>query len=139
VAGDDVEVVVEEVEEEGGDEAPKAVAKAKAKAPALDPALLDQISKAFGMDDLSAFVAEAREAMEKVPVLESVIKDLQDGDDTRLAEKISPPAAKFAWMGKNRASEAADTKVSDDDPVGKAGPEVPWLSEATGTEPVAVQ
>jgi hypothetical protein len=139
VAGDDVEVVVEEVEEEGGDEAPKAVAKAKAKAPALDPALLDQISKAFGMDDLSAFVAEAREAMEKVPVLESVIKDLQDGDDTRLAEKISPPAAKFAWMGKNRASEADDTKVKEGDADAEVVPGIPWLNEVTGTEPAKIQ
>lgn len=139
VAGDDVEVVVEEVSED--EEAPKAVAKSKAptKTPALDPALLDQISKAFGMEDLSAFVAEAREAIEKVPMLEGVIKEMREGDDTRLAEKISPPAAKFAWMGKNRASDSEDTKVGEDDELANSAPEVPWLNEVTGTTPVPVQ
>lgn len=134
VAGDDVEVDVQEVEEEA-EEAPVA----KSKIPDLSQEMVDRLAKEFHLDDLSEFVTEAKEALEKVPLLEGVIKQMQDGSDKKLAEAISPPAARFAWARKARASESDDTVLGDDDELANAAPEVPWLSEATNTKPIPVQ
>jgi hypothetical protein len=100
-------------------------------------AIVDQVLKELDVEGLNEFVLQAKEAMEKVPVLEQVIKDMQGNADQKLAEKISPPASRYAWASKNRASAADENKITKD----KAQELVPalgdnWLSEATGTSPL---
>lgn len=121
----------------------------KAEAPAAEPALavqvnvadlLEQIKKELDIDGLSATIAQLQDEAEKVPVLEALVKDLSASKDDALAEMIAPPAVKFAWSQKARASQSSDNLVKEGDPLEKAGPKVPdgaWLSQATGTVPVS--
>lgn len=101
-----------------------------------------KVMKEMDVPGLNAFVVLAQEAMEKVPVLEALIKEMQTGEDEKLAEKLTPPAARFAWSQKNRPSQADETKITDEDEkLKKSVPGVPegyWLSEATQTAPVVV-
>jgi hypothetical protein len=76
---------------------------------------------------------------EKVPVLEALVKELVKDNSEKLAEMIEPPAAKFIWQNKARASQSKETVLTDsedDEKLKKAKPELGWLSEATGTQPV---
>lgn len=112
-----------------------------APVPATDPAMdaiLERISKELDIPGLNDFVLLAKDAIEKVPVLEKAIKELSAGEDERLAEKIAPKPG-FAWS--KRPSESADTVVKEEDPLKKAAPTPGknWLSEITGTEPVKAQ
>lgn len=80
--------------------------------------------------------------MEKVPVLEQLIKDLQGAKNDDLAQMLTPPAGRFAWSQKARASESNETKINAEDKLAGKKPGVPegyWLSEATGTAPVAAE
>ena len=101
-------------------------------------AIVKAIGEQFDIEGLNLFVSEAKEAMEKVPVLEELVKSLRDGEDTKLAEKISPPITKqMAW---SRASQSSENVVSEDDKIVKEKPKGNWFSEATNTEPLeAVQ
>jgi hypothetical protein len=103
-------------------------------------AILKQFGDSIDIDGLNDFVAAAQDAMEKVPILESLIKDLKSDQDEELAEKISPKIEKsFAWSSK-RASIRQDTILQKDDEndekLKKSKPETHWLSEISGVEPV---
>lgn len=114
-----------------------------APAPVMDEKqLIDRVLKELDINGLNEFVTQAREAMEKVPVLESLIKELQGTQEEKLAEKLTPPAARFAWSVAARPSQSEKTVVKEDDPLTKATPGVPagyWLSELTKTAPVKSQ
>lgn len=107
-------------------------------APTMDE-ILDRVFKELGAEELSKEFATLKEAAEKVPVLEALIKQLVGSQDEKLADMINPPIQKnFAWMEK-RASQREDTKLKEEDEedkkLVKAGPEM-WLSEATHTTPI---
>jgi len=103
--------------------------------------IVAQVAKEFGMEDLSEQFALLKEKADKVDALELLVKELVKSKDEQLAEMIAPPAAKsFAWMNKARASQSKETELDEKDEsdtvLKKSGPEY-WLSEATGTQPIA--
>jgi len=102
-------------------------------------AILKAVSEQFDIEGLNAFVKEAQEAIEKVPVLEELVKSLSGDNDEKLAEKIAPPITKkMAWT--TRPSQSKDNHINEADEKDKllkqSGPKH-WLSEVTGVEPVA--
>lgn len=120
-----------------------AVAKAQA-APADAKDIIAAVLKELDVEGLNAFLTEAKTAMDKVPVLEDVIKSMQAGADQALAEKITPPASKFVWMRSERASTSDSTKVTEDEKDKKLSKSAPglganWLNEITGTQPMEVE
>lgn len=111
--------------------------KQDASAPDLE-AILKAVSERFDIAGLNEFVTKANEAIERVPVLEQLVKDLNEDTDEKLAEKIAPAVTqKMAWT--LRPSQSADNKVDEtkdaDKKLVKSKP-VHWLSEITDTEPV---
>lgn len=108
--------------------------------PAIDDAavkaLVERLSKEFDIPGLNEFVAQAKEAMEKVPLLEKALTQYAASEDERLAEKIAPKPL-FAW---SRASESTGNIVKEDDELARRvpNPGENWLSVATNTQPVAV-
>lgn len=113
-------------------------------APQVDE-IVAKLVKEMDLPGLSAFVTEAKEAMSKVEVLESLVKDLQGTKDEDLAKALTPPAARFAWSKENRPS-MQDGNVLDetkeDKELKKSVPGVPegyWLSEVTGTAPLKAE
>jgi hypothetical protein len=104
-------------------------------------AIVEAVVKETGMEELSKQFAVIFEAAEKVPMLEQLVKDLsRDGDD-KLAEILTPPASRFAWMSKQAASKSTDNKVDETKPADKVLKSLSphWLSDATGTAPVQAQ
>ncbi len=59
--------------------------------------LVKQLTEKLDLDGLNAFVAQAQEAMDKVPLLEAMVKEMQKSDDEKLASALTPPAMRFAW------------------------------------------
>lgn len=117
-------------------------------APALSAKDLEAIVKAVGdkydMDGLNAYLADAQTAIEKVPVLEELVKSLAEGQDDALAEKISPKAG-FVWsVQKARASQSDKSKLEEgneaDEKLKKSAPhfdpDVDWLSAQTNIAPI---
>ena len=100
--------------------------------------IVSELMKAMDIEGLNAFVTQAKEAMEKVEVLENLVKNLQGEQDEKLAEKISPPVSLFAWSQEKRASQSQENLV-DTEEKKKNAPGVPegyWLSDVTGTSPI---
>lgn len=112
-------------------------------APQVDiQAVVEQVIKETGMEELSAKFAQLFEAAEKVEALEGLVKDLQRDTDEKLAEKLTPPAQRFAWMKQASASgsndNVLDEKVEKDKALKSAIGSQHWLSEATGTQAAVV-
>lgn len=132
------EAGIESKEKEKETPAP-APAEKPATVPADMQAIIKQVEDQFGMKDLAEYIATLAKEVEKVPLLEAVIKELQGGEDDRLAEKLTPKAARYVWMKENRPSESPATVVAEDDPLKKAKPEANWLAEVFGDQPQKVQ
>lgn len=101
--------------------------------------VVKKVLETLDVEGLNDFLTKAQEAMEKVPVLEELVRTMQSGQDERLAEMIKPPASRFVWARKERASGSTTNVVKSDSPEAKAAPGVPddyWLSQVTGTRPV---
>jgi len=103
-------------------------------------AILKAVRADLDVDGLNAMLVGASEAMEKVPVLEALVKELSANKEEELAEMISPrTSASFIWQ-KSRASESKENVVDEsneaDAKLKKSAPEVPWLSQVTGTAPL---
>lgn len=118
--------------------APKEEVPPVAEAKALT---VDEVLKAMDIEGLNAFVAQAKEDHEKIPVLEELVKQLQGNQDDKLAEKLTPPAARFTWSQEKRASQSEDTVIpkEEKDKVKPGVPEGYWLSDVTNTAPVVVE
>lgn len=118
--------------------APKEEVPPAAEAKALT---VDEVLKAMDIEGLNAFVAQAKEDHEKIPVLEELVKQLQGDQDDKLAEKLTPPAARFTWSQEKRASQSEDTVIpkEEKDKVKPGVPEGYWLSDVTNTAPVVVE
>jgi len=109
----------------------------KAAVPDMET-ILKAVSDQFDIKGLNAFVQKAQDAIEKVVVLEELVKALSGDNDEKLAEKIAPPVTqKMAWT--MRASQSKDNHLNEADDKDKllkqSGPKH-WLSEVTGVEPV---
>lgn len=126
----------------------------KQPAPVAQPptemqAILKAVGDYFQMDDLNAFVAQAQENVQKIEVLESVVKDLSASSEDQLARALTPPIAKWNWARAAQASQSDSTKLSkdknkteEDEKLAKSVPGVPegyWLSEAAGSQPIPAQ
>ena len=104
-------------------------------------AIMAEVSKELDVPGLNQFLTEAKEAMEKVPLLEQLVKNIQTDTDEAVADAVSGrKPIDLVW--KSRASAKDDNVIGDeteeDKALQKASPASHWLSEATGTEPVAV-
>lgn len=108
-------------------------------------AIVDKIVKELDIEGLNAFVAQARENLAKVQVLEEVVKELSKSNDEQLEKALTPPVSRFAWSQENRPSQSDGTKLkkdgSDEDKkLSDLQPGVPedyWLSKATNTVPIS--
>ena len=102
--------------------------------------LIAKILKELDIEGLNEFVAKAQEAMEKIPVLEELVKELSGNQEEKLAELIVPPMSKkMAW---SRPSESKKNVVKETDPLLDEVPRLSkdmWLSEVTGTEPIKIE
>lgn len=114
---------------------PEAQAQAVVPDDATISALMERFSKEFDIPGLSQFVEQAKDAMEKVPVLEKAIKELAGTEEEHLAEMIAPKPT-LAWSLRPSASEA--NIVKEDDPLKDRvpNPGENWLSAVTNTQPV---
>ena len=116
-------------------ETPEAPPQAETTPAPVDP--VAEVLKAIHVDELNAFVAEAKEMKGKVETLEALVKDLSVKQEEKLAEMIAPPAQKFLeWASKSRASQDEKTEVKEGDPLKDAAPSLGWLNELTGTAPL---
>jgi hypothetical protein len=101
------------------------------------PDLVAQVMKELDIDGLNAFVTEAKTAMDKVSILEALVKEMTINQDEKLADMIAPPITKtMAW---SRPSEEKDNIIKKSDPLTKTVAGLPdgyWLSEATKTAPI---
>ena len=105
--------------------------------------MIKAVEASIDIPGLNDWVTMANESIEKVPVLEEIVKSLLTSQDDRLAEALTPPASRLAWAQKSRASQDDATilkpKNKKDDELSKAAPAIPddyWLSQATQTAPV---
>ena len=93
--------------------------------------------KELDIEGLNDFVTKAQEAMAKIPILESLVKELSTSNDEKLAEMIAPPVSrKLAWA---RPSESEKNIAKESDALVESKPGIPkgyWLSELTGTSPI---
>lgn len=107
--------------------------------PTIPDHVMKEIVEKLDIPALSEFVAKANAEMEKIPVLEGLVKQLLAGNDEVLANMISPPAgATLAWseIQKARASESDKNTVQEGDTLLENKPQLGWLSEATNTRPI---
>lgn len=116
---------------------PEPVAEQKT-APVQD---IQALVKELGLDELSEWVAKAKEDLEKIPLLEAALKELSTTKEEKVAEMISPPAApRLSWMTEIRKENSEKNIVKEDDPLKDAKPGLSggWLSEVTQTTPMEV-
>ena len=96
-----------------------------------------KVLKELDIEGLNDFVTKAQEAMAKIPILESLVKELSTSNDEKLAEMIAPPVSrKLAWA---RPSESEKNIAKESDALVESKPGIPkgyWLSELTGTSPI---
>lgn len=105
-------------------------------------AVVKAVGEKFGMNELSEQFSALRDQAEKVPVLEELVKSMNEDSNEALADLIDPPVgATFSWMTK-RASQNKETVLKQNDEKDKklseSSPELDWLSKATNTKPIAV-
>ena len=106
------EAGVKEAEKTEEKEVEKETAPAPAKAESTDE-IVAKVLKEMDVEGLQEYLAKANEALEKVPVLEGLVKDLSQKQDEKLAEMITPKAErKFLWS-KARASESDKTVIKE--------------------------
>jgi len=114
---------------------------------ALIEAVVKAVGDKFGMEALNEYLSQAQDALERVPVLEELVKSLAENQDEALAEKISPKAGEFIWVQKVRASQRDDTALKDgdekDEKLKKSAPRLDpaedWLAMQTGVQPIRMQ
>lgn len=104
---------------------------------------LDAIIKELGIEELNEFLIEMKEKVERVELLEGIVKELSQNQDAVLAEKISPPIQKALIWRKARSSESEDNLLKknneEDEKLKESMPKTHWLNESTHTEAVSVQ
>jgi len=103
-----------------------------------------EVLKQLDIDGLNEFVTKAQEAMEKIPVLEELVKELSTNQEDKLAEMINPPISKkMAWSRPSESKEnILKEGVKKDEKLKEQVPGIPeemWLSQATGTVPIKVE
>lgn len=140
------------IEQKQAKETPEAETPTAETTPPEFDVLMEKISKELDIEGLNEFVVLAKESMEKVPMLERIIKAQQEQivklgaeSDEQLAEMISPKVGpKFSWS--KRASESDETVIEGEE-LEKAKKKVPgipdgedwWLSNDLGVTPVMAE
>lgn len=109
---------------------------------ALTKQIIAKVGDEFDINGLNAFAAKTQDSMEKVQLLEDLVKELTGNREDELAEMINPPAGRFAWSIEKRKSTSDDNLLKKDDKEDqellKAGPQASdWLSNLTHTVPVS--
>jgi len=111
----------------------------------LTAGIVEAVKKEFHVDELNAFVASAQTELEKIPLLEGLVKDLRKTRDEELVEELTPPLSRYAWANENRPSESNQTELKkeseEDEELKKANPhgidpDTEWLSASTHTMPI---
>lgn len=114
--------------------------KATVDVEAITAQVFERISKELDVEGLNSYLSDLQESAAKVPVLESLVKELAKDQSEKVAEMIEPPAAKTLVWQKARASQNKENVLDETDEndkvLKKAKPELGWLSEATGTQPI---
>lgn len=110
---------------------------------AIASQVFDRVAKELDVEGLNEYLSTLQENAAKVPVLEALVKNLATDNAEKLAEMIEPPTAKTLVWQKARASQSKDSildeEKEEDKILKKAQPELGWLSQATGTQPVATK
>lgn len=108
---------------------------------ALDiDAILKAVDEHLDVPGLSAVIEQMKDAVEKVPVLELALKEMQKSTDDALAEKIAPRiTGKLSWTmaASNSDKNIVNKDKEEDKKLSESKPEVHWLAEIAGVEPVA--
>lgn len=103
-------------------------------------AILKEVETRLDIPGLNEFVKLAKAEMEKVPLLEEVIKQMKTTKEEEVAKMIEAPvASRMAWS--KRPSQATDNVVKETDELLKQAPKLDpanWLSQVTNTEPLEV-
>jgi len=102
--------------------------------------LIAKVLKELDIESLNEFVSNAQEAMEKISVLEDLVKELTGNQEEKLAELIEPPITKkMAWSRPSESKKNIINKGDENDAklVNKR-PEL-WLSDLTGTVPITIE
>jgi len=111
-------------------------------------AILKAVGEEYDIEGLNQAFATMQESIEKVPLLENVIKqqqekilELQGEQDEALAQKLTPPAGRFAWSKENRASASDKTVVDGEEKeeLEKSAAGIPddySISQQTGIQPL---
>lgn len=110
----------------------------------LTKQIVAAVGKQYQLKEIGEYVAKAHESLERVPLLEEMVKELRRTRDDEVADQLTAPVSRTAWMRENRPSASDDTelkKESDEDKkLEKAGPSDVgseyWLSKLTKTVPV---
>lgn len=102
--------------------------------------LIEQVLKELDIDGLNEFVTNAQTAMDKVSVLEELVKELSANQEEKLAEMIDPPISKkLAWSRPSESKDNLVKETKEDKKLKESTPGLPegfWLSQATGTAPI---
>lgn len=122
-------------------EEPKVETPVVEPAPVAPPApntdeIVAKVLKELDIEGLQDFLKKSQESIEKVPVLEKLVKDLSGDRDDWFAEKITPPAEKkFLW---SRPSQDPTNVVKEGEEQELKPPAIPdnWLADALGTTPI---
>jgi len=132
-----------ESKEKKEETAPVTDAPAPVNVEAIAAQVFERVTKELDVDGLNEYLSNLQANSQKVPILEALVKEMAQGNDDKLAAMIEPPAAKTLVWQKARASQSnesvLDETKEEDKKLKKAKPELGWLSEATGTQPVQVQ
>jgi len=140
------------VEQKGADETTETESAETTPLPDMQ-AILEQVGKEYDIEALNEAFGQMKETLDKVPLLEDVIKQQQETiqklageQDEALAEKLTPPAGRYAWSKENRSSQSAETKVKGKEleELQKKQAGIPddddyWLSQITNTAPVSAE
>ena len=136
---EDAQIESKEKEEETPTE-PETTEVPPVSEPVANKELVAQVLKEMDIDGLNEFVTKAQVAMEKVAVLEEMVKEMSANQDEKLAEMIDPPISKkMAWSRPSQNDDNLVKNSKDDKKLKEKIPGLPdgfWLSEATGTAPV---
>jgi len=106
---------------------------------AIAAQVFERVTKELDVEGLNDYLTELQSSSQKVAVLEALVKELATSREEALAELIEPPAAKTLVWQKARASQSENNVLKEgeeDEKLKKAKPELGWLSETLGVQPV---
>ena len=113
--------------------------------------IIEAVAKKLGIEELGEAFSAMQKELEKIPLLETIVKSQQEtiaklsaSSDEQLADLLTPPAERtLPWIKKARASQSDETKLDDKEAENfqKKAPGIPdgdeyWLSRQFGLAPI---